>query len=137
MEYKNKPRWSGKKILKFEKEEYDLSDLNRHLNHHNIPIMFIGSGAGSLEQADNTNKIIIMTYHSAKGLDFDAVCLPLITVDMNKTTNENALILVALSRAKRDLLISYTNHMYDGFKRFLIDVEPKVIREENEGEVIF
>ena len=65
----------------------------------------------SLEDADDDNKIVIMTYHSAKGLDFDAVCLPFIDVDLNITTNENALILVALSRAKRDLLVSYSGNI--------------------------
>ena len=135
LEYKKKPRWPGKKRDKYTKN--DFISLNSHLENHNIPIIFIGNGAGSLEEADKTNKVVIMTYHSAKGLDFDAVCLPLIRVDMNNTTNENALILVALSRAKRDLLISYTDHMYDTFKRFLIDIEPKVIGEEDDEEVIF
>ncbi len=70
-----------------------------------------------------------MTYHSSKGLDFDAVALPNIQTDLGATGNENALILVALSRAKRDLLITYTNKMYSGYGRFLLNTKVKEIND--------
>ena len=138
LKHLGKQAWSGKKVTNYEKEEYDLNDLNNHLSRNDVPLMYVGSGAGSLEQADRENKIIIMTYHSAKGLDFDAVCLPYLSVSLGATTNENALMLVALSRAKRDLLITYTGEMYHGFNRFLKDLTSAMIgTEENEDEILF
>jgi superfamily I DNA/RNA helicase len=79
-----------------------------------------------------------MTYHSSKGLDFDAVALPNIQTNLGATSNENALILVALSRAKRDLLITYTNSMYTGFHRFLVNTKVKNISDlgTDDGEII-
>jgi len=132
-------QWSERKVTRWEKEEYDLNDLNKHLIQVGVPLMYVGSGEGSLEQADRQNKIIIMTYHSAKGLDFDFVCLPYIATSLWKTENENALMLVALSRAKRDLMITYTGTMYSGFKKFLKDISPIPIvkKEEDNSEILF
>ena len=53
--------------------------------------------------------IILMTYHSAKGLDFDSVYLPLST---DATIREAALFNVALSRTKEQLMLSYTGEMH-------------------------
>ena len=80
-------------VSKFGRGEYDFESMNRYLNEEKVSLIYVGNKYGSLEDADDDNKIVIMTYHSAKGLDFDAVCLPFIDVDLNITTNENALIL--------------------------------------------
>ena len=133
----DKEPWSEAKVTKFNKEDYDLEDLNNHLRSNNVPIMYVGNGVGSLKQADEENKIIIMTYHSAKGLDFDTVLLPYISTDLGSTSNENALILVSLSRAKRELLITYTGEIYSAFKLFLNGITPVDIAKENDGEILF
>jgi len=136
---KGKRLWAPVMVSKFGRGEYDFESMNRHLNEEKVSLIYVGNKYGSLEDADDDNKIVIMTYHSAKGLDFDAVCLPFIDVDLNITTNENALILVALSRAKRDLLVSYSGNMYSGFNRFLKDLKPTINSElkiETE-EIIF
>lgn len=116
-----------------EKQEYDFDNLNRHLDNSNVPIMYVGNKHGSLTVASSDNKIIIMTYHSAKGLDFDAVCLPSIQTDLGSTANQNALILVALSRAKRDLLITYTGEICIGFMQFLEDTPSKDVTQNESG----
>lgn len=124
LKIKRKRVWVPKMVINFGKEEYDFASMNRHLHEEGVPVMFIGNNYGSLEQADEKNKIVIMTYHSAKGLDFDAVCLPFIDSDLSQTTNQDALILVALSRAKRDLFVSYSGNMHFGFSKFLKDLSP-------------
>ena len=136
---KGKEEWIPKKIKRGTREEYDFDSLNNHLAKSNIPLMYVGSKHGSLEEADQKNKVVIMTYHSAKGLDFDAVCLPYIQVDLSVTANEEALMLVALSRAKRDLFITFTGSMYSGYERFLNKINPTNISssESDEGEVLF
>lgn len=124
LKIKGKSEWVPKMITIFNSEEYDFYSLNRHLHDEGIPLMYIGGGYGSLHAADERNKVVIMTYHSSKGLDFDAVCLPFIETDLGHSNNEDALMLVALSRAKRDLFISYSGEMYSGFTRFLTDLKP-------------
>jgi superfamily I DNA/RNA helicase len=138
LELKGKPAWEPV-VSKFNSNEYDFTSMNAHLDKERVSLMYVGSKHGSLEQADEKNKIVIMTYHSAKGLDFDAVCLPFIDVDLRQTTNEDALILVALSRAKRDLLVSYSGDMYSGFRKFLKDLNPTVNSESESipEEIIF
>lgn len=115
----NRPTWSPKKIMKFGKEKIDFGNLNYHLSNNNIPLMFIGNGYGSLNEADGKNKIVIMTYHSSKGLDFDTVFLPKVDEDILATYNPLALALVALSRSKRDLVITFTGSLSSTFARFL------------------
>lgn len=132
-----KPKWQEKKNIRWGKSEYDMRDLNSHLEQYGVPLMYIGNGVGSLEKADKKNLVVIMTYHSAKGLDFDAVCLPYISTNMRYAKNENALMLVALSRAKRDMLITYTGSMYEGFARFLKGINPLDMNNDNEAEILF
>jgi superfamily I DNA/RNA helicase len=132
-----KPKWQEKIHNNWGKQEYDMSDLNSHLKRHDVPLMYLGNGIGSLERADKENTIVLMTYHSAKGLDFDAVCLPYISTNMSYTANENALMLVALSRAKRDMIITYTGEMYRGFANFLRGIRPLDPINDNETEILF
>ncbi len=136
---KGKRPWEPVTVSRYGKDVYRLDAMNLHLKEENVPLMYVGNGYGSLEEADVGNKIVIMTYHSAKGLDFDAVCLPFIDINLNQTTNEDALILVALSRAKRDLFVSYSGVMYSGFRKFLKDLNPTVASESKSDseEIIF
>ncbi len=57
----------------------DYSRLHKYLKQHNLNIEYLGNGYGDLYTANNQNKIIVMTYHSAKGLDFDNVFLPFLS----------------------------------------------------------
>ena len=115
----------------------DYEDMNRYLSKNEIPIMYIGNSYGSLTEADKTNKIVIMTYHSAKGLDFDYVYLPMANNNMYIHSNEDSLLLVALSRSKSGLFISYTGSIYRGLEKFLIGIEPKLISNDQNTEIVF
>lgn len=114
---------------------YDL--MNEHLKNVQIPLMYIGNGHGSLVDADTHNKVAIMTYHSSKGLDFDYVYLPLVNNKMYIHSNENSLLLVALSRSKSGLFISYTDVLYPGLYPFLAEVNVEKIQENNSSDIIF
>jgi superfamily I DNA and RNA helicase len=130
----------GKKIwirvdAREDKPNYDL--MNEHLSNQNIPLMYIGNNYGSLVNADTHNKVAIMTYHSSKGLDFDYVYLPMVNNEMYIHSNENALLLVALSRSKSGLFISYTDVLYHGLNRFLAEVNVEKIQQNNSSDIIF
>ena len=124
-----KQKWSNGTYPEYDVNSFNFATMNNHLHNQGVPLMYVGSRHGSLEKADSQNKIVLMTYHSSKGLDFDAVALPNIQTDLGAAGNENALILVALSRAKRDLLITYTNNMYSGYGRFLLNTKVKEIND--------
>lgn len=132
-----KPEWVESYIESFGSRKLNLNDLNNHLANNNVPLMYVGNGIGSLQQADRQNKIIIMTYHSAKGLDFDAVCLPFLSTNLGFGSTKKALMLVALSRSKRELLITFTDTMFSGFKDFIGDIEPIIVEDDDDDDIIF
>ena len=107
----------------------NFGSMNIHLKKQNVPLMYLGNRHGSLELADKENKIIIMTYHSSKGLDFNYVYLPLVNQDMYIHENKNALLLVALSRSKGGLTITYTGLLYPPLQPFLRTIEVKSLPE--------
>lgn len=131
-----KQTWN--RVNRDNKPDYRL--LNSHLKQNNVPLMYIGNNYGSLEEADRDNKIIIMTYHSAKGLDFDYVYLPMVGSEMRLHNNVpiNALLLVALSRSKSGLTITYTGSLYRPLAPFLSGIQSRPIPGNNtNNEVVF
>ncbi|MEI8129247.1 MAG: 3'-5' exonuclease [bacterium] len=114
----------------------DYGILNQYLNSNSVPLMYVGNNFGSLKEADDKNKIIIMTYHSSKGLDFDYVYLPMVNNNMYIHEPINSLLLVALSRSKSGLFISYTGSLYSRLYNFLRDIEIKVVQENDDNNEI-
>jgi len=108
---------------RFGKPDYEA--LNSYLNKAGLPLMYVGNTYGSLEIADEQNKIVLMTYHGAKGLDFDSVFLPLANEDMPDNPKQKELLLVALSRSKRELVISYTGNLFYGLEPFIGNIPAK------------
>jgi superfamily I DNA/RNA helicase len=115
----------------------DYEKMNSYLLSKSVPIMYIGNSYGSLTEADRDNKVVVMTYHSAKGLDFDYVYLPMANDDMYIHSNEDSLLLVALSRSKSGLFISYTGSIYPDLRKFLSEIQPKQISSNDNTEIVF
>lgn len=80
--------------------------LNAELRKQGVPFRFLGNGFGSFDESDTQPIVYVMTWHSAKGLDFDSVLLPDITNSMCNTGP----FYVAMTRARRYLLISYSGN---------------------------
>lgn len=112
-----KPNWSLKKN-RFGKPDYE--DLNRHFINNGLKMQFIGSGTGSLQNAEENKHIILMTYHSAKGLDFDNVFLPFLNNSFYlHPSNAETLFMVAMTRSRKNLYLTffgYTHNFIDKFK---------------------
>lgn len=104
-----KPRWEIRKN-QYGKPDYDA--LNNMMAEYSIPLMYIGSSYGNLETVRLTTKVAIMTYHSAKGLDFKSVFLPGLSSDVSIWSGdpglERTLLFVAMTRTRLNLTISYT-----------------------------
>lgn len=80
------------------------------------PLRFLGSNNGSLPESDEQKLVYLMTYHSAKGLDFNNVFLPDLTSKvkldakwrhLSKEENERRHFFVAITRSKENIYFSY------------------------------
>ena len=75
-------------------------------------MQFVANAFGDLKS--DQNKIVLTTYHSAKGLDFDLVYLPFCNHVDEYSHYEPAdatLFMVAMTRSRGDLVISYTGEL--------------------------
>ncbi len=112
-----KSQWSEKKN-QYNKPDY--GDLNRHFRSSGIKLQFIGSGYGALKNAEQNKEAILMTYHSSKGLDFDNVFLPFLNNSLYISPyNEETLFMVAMTRSRKNLYLTYfgcTHDLVDKFK---------------------
>ena len=102
-------RLTGAPEPPFQGEDYDA--VNEALQRDRVPLQYLGSGHGSLEESDRRSISYVMTYHSAKGLDFDTVFLPGLTGRRTfwKDDEETArrLFFVGLTRSRQNLFLSY------------------------------
>ena len=90
----------------------DYGALNGKLEALKAPFQYLGNGFGSL---DDVGKVLVMTYHSSKGLDFEQVFLPMLENDFDFRTKGEVLWCVALSRSKGMVRIFHsgaTSHPY-------------------------
>lgn len=98
----------------------DYNSLNTQLINSNIKAQFVGNGYGSLSDAISNKHSIIMTYHSSKGLDFNNVFLPFLNNSLFiAPKNEEILFMVAITRSKKNLYLTYcgyTHNLVDKFK---------------------
>jgi superfamily I DNA/RNA helicase len=119
--FQNKPPWIE---TQDRWGKADFSALNAHVARNGLPFMYLGNGIGKLANAERQNKIIIMTYHSAKGLDFSHVFLPMLSQNIWINPDKaDVLLFVAISRSKYNLYITYANEMYRPLRKFVEGVE--------------
>lgn len=98
----------------------DYNSLNSYLHKYDIQLQVIGNGAGSMKEADAENLVSAMTYHNAKGLDFEAVFVPKLTkttVIWNKPDIARRMFFVALTRSRRNLFLSYYGDAHEFVER--------------------
>jgi superfamily I DNA/RNA helicase len=84
----------------------DYNKVNELLEENQMNMEYLGNNYGDLYNAHKKGKIIFMTYHSSKGLDFDNVFLPFF---YNYQYVEN----------------NFRNYTYNGFESLYMDEETK------------
>lgn len=97
----------------------DFYDLNNYLSNNGINFKYVGNGVGTFSAEDNT--IIIMTYHSAKGLDFDNVFLPFLNNSLfivPDETRSKTLFMVAMTRSRKNLYLTYSGYKHNYLNSF-------------------
>lgn len=108
-----KPMFDFCQERKYGKPNYRL--LNLHLKNHGVKMQSITNGFGSL--VTDSDKIILSTYHSSKGLDFDKVFMPFCNQGSGYE-DDPRLFMVAMSRSRKDLILSYTTNMNRFIQKF-------------------
>ncbi len=106
-----KPAWGGA-TNRYGKT--DFGAMNAYLEANGVKMQYVGNGYGSF--SENDRRVIIMTYHSAKGLDFDNVFIPFVNNSMYICKDESrakTLFMVAMTRARNNLYISYYGYPSD------------------------
>ena len=109
----------GLSVNNYTKNNDFYEEFNKLMKQAELPYRYLGNNTGSLEESDFEEIIYIMTYHSAKGLDFESVFLPLLNYTnesfMNDEDLDRRLFFVACTRARSHLFLSYSEpsaHQY-------------------------
>lgn len=113
-----KPIFDFSQDRQYDKPNYGL--LNQYLEEQGVKMQSITNGFGSL--VTDSDKIILSTYHSSKGLDFDKVFLPFCNQGYGNG-DDPRLFMVAMSRSRKDLTLSYTTNMNRFIQKFFNNCE--------------
>ena len=103
----------------------DYDPLNDHLKKLQIPMMYYGgSQGGDLENASSSKKILLMTMHSAKGLEFGSVFTPFMNQGsslcpypslLKKEIWQRRFLFMAITRTKLNFYASYSKNLNEYF----------------------
>ena len=105
-----KPTWNSQ-MNQYGK--VDFGAMNSHLTSCGLKMQYIGNGYGQFRS--NPDYVVLMTYHSAKGLDFDYVYIPFCSDYLWISYTEalsKTLFMVAMTRARMNLYITYTGNLH-------------------------
>ncbi len=118
----------------------DYNKVNALLQLNQMNMEYLGNNYGDLYNANKKGKIIFMTYHSSKGLDFDNVFLPFFynngfeNLWMDEETKKT-LFMVGMTRSKKNLYMTYSDVLpsyIENFKHLCTIVDWNKELESNE-----
>jgi len=144
-------RLEGQDLWQQRRNQYgktNYESLNRHLRQASLGLQYLGSKYGSLKSAETSSQVFLMTYHSSKGLDFEAVFLPRLheSLEIWRDDDERAktLFFVALTRSRRDLYLTYTGKPHRFVQKIPMHLvhqveipEPEVEESEEDDVIVF
>ena len=100
---------------------------NELFQESDVDLRYLGNNFGELSDSDNHALTYIMTYHSAKGLDFKHVFLPHLDTDkrfMQDPDLDRRLFFVAMTRSRMNLFLSHSSedpiHYVPNFPQHLL-----------------
>ena len=102
------------------------------------------------DDGDSNDKVVLMTIHSAKGLEFPTVFVvgleenifpsPMCTNSMRELEEERRLLYVAITRAEKHCILTcaqnrfrYGRMEYDTPSRFIRDIDPELLEVQGEA----
>jgi superfamily I DNA/RNA helicase len=99
-------------------QSFDYTAFNQFFESARVPLRFLGSKYGSFEESDSKSIVYCLTYHSAKGLDFQNTFLPFLNSSTRIKENYEPedlgarKFLVAVTRARYQQNFSYSGRMH-------------------------
>jgi superfamily I DNA/RNA helicase len=131
-----KPKWEEEQN-RFGDPDY--GSLNDHLKVHGIKLQVVQNSYGDLNNAFENNEVVLQTYHSAKGLDYQLVCLPNAAVEEAGNRNiHKSLFYVAITRASGALIITQQKDAVSPFvksiEEFCTIMDPNRVNNNNDDE---
>jgi hypothetical protein len=120
----------------------DYDPTNEWLAEAGIPLRYLGNAYGDLRDSDEQALTYVMTYHSAKGLDFETVFLPFLNDGQSfwwkDKEIDRRLFFVGVTRSRRNLFLSYSGarpHEYvRGMPQSLLHRVSCEVQEEAEDD---
>jgi superfamily I DNA/RNA helicase len=117
----------------------NFKSLNQHLRNHQVKLQIVQNKFGDLNDAFANREIVLETYHSAKGLDFEYVFLPNLSVESAcKSHLQKSLFYVAITRASGALIITQVKDFVSPYVRLIEEfcdkVDPKRSSLNNEED---
>jgi superfamily I DNA/RNA helicase len=94
----------------------NYEEFNDFFESANFELEYFGNDNGNLAESDTSSKVYLMTYHSAKGLDFKNVFIPGLNRGYRLVPElslkddpdlEGRLLYVAVTRSRENLFLSY------------------------------
>lgn len=124
-------------ILQFIKSR-NYTELNKVFSKNEIRLEYVGNDHGSFRNAKEKHNIVLMTYHSAKGMDFDNVFIPFLSSSRHERFSFflPKPLMVALTRSNFNLTLSYSGEsmaFVDSIKDVCFEID---IDSENEIEYL-
>ena len=103
------------------------------------------------DNGDENDKVVLMTIHAAKGLEFPTVFVvgleenifpsPMCTNSIRELEEERRLLYVAITRAEKHCILTCAQNRfrfgrmeYDTPSRFINDIDPKLLEKHDESE---
>jgi superfamily I DNA/RNA helicase len=114
LQYEGKPVWI---LTKNRFNEPDYGQLNAHLAQHDIALEVVQNSYGSLDSVVRNKRVVLQTYHSAKGLDYHSVCLPGLNSNEFISSPADTLLYVALTRSRANMCLSYSGEPHAVVRR--------------------
>ncbi|WP_029035870.1 3'-5' exonuclease [Salinimicrobium xinjiangense] len=129
---------NGKSTWALQENNYgkpDYNSLNTHFRKQGLKIEYVGNTYGSFQNAERNRNTILMTYHSAKGMDFDNVFLPFLSDDTSiSKRGEETLFMVAITRSKMNLFITYSGYLHHLVSKFESTCQRINLKSSNQYE---
>lgn len=118
----------------------DYGSLNAHLTSNGLRLQVVQNKYGDLGDAFRNNHVVIQTYHSSKGLDYNCVCLPDVSPESASPDPafQKALFFVAITRASGALVITQrqcaTSTFVDQIKPFCTQADPARVQTSSQTD---
>ena len=91
-------------------ESRNYTELNKIFFENGIRLEYVGNSFGSFRNAKENHNVVLMTYHSAKGMDFDNVFIPFLSSSRHERFSFfiPKPLMVAITRSNLNLTLSYS-----------------------------